>query len=257
MKKKILSVLLAMTMLTVPVIADTGITAPLSINAEAASEKLPKPTVKASVKDGKITLSWNKVKGAEAYGVYKYDAGTKKYKKVKITSKTKITISVEKSGTYKYRVYSLDKVNGKYKKGGYGYKKVTVKGDFVEEFMEGVEFGCSKKDFMNNFGGESECFQHSTAVAGKNDDGLLVMGNFEDGVLTSFCKNFPYSDDELERVIELFYDEEWTMVDEELAEKYLGENATVFRSPDDKHISSITISDDDKFIMVIIKKYKG
>ncbi len=256
MKKKLLSVLLALSLLTVPAVADVNADAPLSITAEAASTKLAKPTVKSSVKDGKITLSWNKVSGAEAYGVYKYDAGTKKYKKVKITSKTKITISVSKGGTYKYRVYSLDKVDGKYKKGEYAYKKVTVKLDFVSDFMEGIKFGCTEKEFMNSLGGEKKCTRVETAIAGENADGYIIMGNFENGKMESFGKNIPYSDSKLEEILDDFDENGWNMMGDDIAEQFLGDNSYILYSSDNKYISAVTITDDGKFIMVVIQERK-
>ena len=159
MKKKILSVLLALSLLSAPAFMTTDIELPYSINAEAA-EKLAKPTsVKATVKDGKITLSWKKVSGAEAYAVYKYNADAKKYEKVKTVTKTKVTISAKSAGTYKFRIYSMDKVNGKYKKGSYASKSVKVKGTSsssslpeISSINKGMKFGLSLKQVQKAHG---------------------------------------------------------------------------------------------------------
>lgn len=162
MKKKILSVLLALCMLAGPAVTNTAADVPFSANAEAATyKKLAKPTsVKASAKDGKITLSWKKVSGAEAYSVYKYNASTKKYVKVKTTTKTKLTVSAKNAGTYKFRIYSMDKVDGKYKKGNYAYKKVTVKSSSsskvslpeLSAVTKGMKLGLSLKQVQKAHG---------------------------------------------------------------------------------------------------------
>ncbi len=211
MKKKILSVLLALTMLTVPAVADANADAPLSITAEAASTKLAKPTVKATVKDGKITLSWKKVKGAEAYGVYKYNSSTKKYTKVKITSKTSITINVKKSGTYKYRVYSLDKVNGKYKKGNYSYKKVTVdlSSNVLDKVMEGIEFGDSKNEVIKTLGGKSEVVIVDNVILKPISSEEFYCYQFENNRLIGYGVAYEYSDEGFDKLVDIFDNDEW------------------------------------------------
>lgn len=218
MKKKILSVLLALTMLTVPAVADTNADAPLSITAEAASSKLAKPTVKVKVKDGKITLSWNKVKGAEAYGVYKYNTSTKKYTKVKITAKTKITINVKKSGTYKYRVYSLDKVNGKYKKGGYSYKKVEVdlSNDILDEVMEGIELGDTKNEVIKVLGGRSKVVVDGDVVIKPVEDDGVFYYMFENNKLIAYGVGYDYSDEGFDKLLDIFDNDEWYCITEDI-----------------------------------------
>ncbi len=217
MKKKILSVLLALTMLTVPAVADTNTEAPLSITAEAASTKLAKPTVKTSVKDGKITLSWNKVSGAEAYGVYKYNASTKKYEKVKITSKTKITINVKKSGTYKYRVYSLDKVDGKYKKGNYSYKKVTVdlSKNVLDEVMEGIELGDTKNEVINALGGKSKLIIDGNLILKPNTADEIFCYQFENNRLNAYGVAYKYTDEGFDKMVDIFDNDEWVCLSDD------------------------------------------
>lgn len=180
MKKKILSALLALSLLSAPAFIDTSADLPYSINAEAV-EKLAKPTsVKATVKDGKITLSWKKVSGAEAYAVYKYNAGTKKYEKVKTVTKTKVTISAEDEGTYKFRIYSMDKVNGKYKKGNYASKSVKVSGSSsskvtlpeISDFNKGMEFGLSLKQVQKAHG-----FKDYTEIYNQYDSLYILVKN--------------------------------------------------------------------------------
>lgn len=235
MKKKILSVLLALTMLTVPAVADTNVDTPVSITAEAASTKLAKPTVKATVKDGKITLSWKKVKGAEAYGVYKYNTATKKYTKVKITSKTKITINVKKSGTYKYRVYSLDKVNGKYKKGNYSYKKVSVDLDknVLDEVMEGLKFGDSKSKVMKTIGEKDVLVYEGDVVIKPVSDDEIFYYRFENNKLTAYGVGYDYSDEGFEKLVKIFDNDEWICLTDDpttINKEDLSYNAMIFIS---------------------------
>ena len=233
MKKKILSVLLALTMLTVPAVADTNAEAPLSITAEAAT-KLAKPTsVQGTVKDGKITLSWKKVKGAEAYGVYKYNTKTKKYTKVKITTKTKITINVNgKAGTYKYRIYSLDKVDGKYKKGEYAYKKVTVKRDYAREFIDGSKFGISKKEFLALFSKYEITAEADDGYDLLLSDGTVISGLFENNKLTCIGAAYKYSESKKKELTTLLESNDWEKDTYGLAESVLGYDAEMYLSPD-------------------------
>lgn len=80
------------------------------------SSKLAAPTgIKATVSEEKIVLNWNKVSGAKAYRVYKYDSKTGKYLKYKDVSGTKCTVTGLKSGTkYSFKIYALTSENGKF-----------------------------------------------------------------------------------------------------------------------------------------------
>ncbi len=92
------------------------------------SSKLPAPTdITYSSTKTKITLKWKAVEGADAYRVYIYDTKTGKYKQYKTVKSATCSISGLKKGkTYKFRVMSLDSINGKYKSGGTS-KAVSVK----------------------------------------------------------------------------------------------------------------------------------
>lgn len=89
------------------------------ITAEAADTKLAAPTnVKAQAGDGKVTLTWDKVKGADAYRVYIYNAETGKYKKLKTVTSNKTTVKDLKNGeTYKFKVAAAVKDGKTYKSG--------------------------------------------------------------------------------------------------------------------------------------------
>lgn len=81
------------------------------------SSKLAAPTgLTASAKTEKtITLKWNKVSGASAYRVYKYDSSTGKFVKYKNVTKTTCKVSGLSAGTsYRFMVAALVKKDGKY-----------------------------------------------------------------------------------------------------------------------------------------------
>lgn len=87
---------------------------------EEADDQLASPdNIKASAKTkNSITLTWNKVKGADAYTVYIYKSSTGKYEEYKtVKSNTCVIKNLKKNTKYKFKVVALDKVNGKYKKG--------------------------------------------------------------------------------------------------------------------------------------------
>ncbi|MGN0657005.1 MAG: CAP domain-containing protein [Ruminiclostridium sp.] len=128
MKKIIAAFLIAAAVVAAPALSDSSSASPFCITAQAASEKLAKPSsLKATVSGKKITLSWNKVSGADAYRVYKYDTAKEKYVKLKDVKGTKLSINVSKYGDYKFLVRSLDKKNDKYILGNYSTVKATVK----------------------------------------------------------------------------------------------------------------------------------
>lgn len=61
-----------------------------------------------------VTLSWRKVKGADKYKVYKYNKNKKKYELYGTYNGSSCTVKGLKAGTdYKFRVYSVNVVNGK------------------------------------------------------------------------------------------------------------------------------------------------
>lgn len=87
---------------------------------ENNGDKLASPdNFKASSKTANtVTLTWDKVSGADAYTVYMYNSTTGKYEKYKTVSSNTCTVkSLKKNTKYKFKVAALDKVNGKYKEG--------------------------------------------------------------------------------------------------------------------------------------------
>lgn len=92
---------------------------PFAIAAEAADSKLAAPkNLKAAAGDGKVTLTWDKINGADAYRVYLYNAETKKYEKYKLIKGTKATVTgLENGKTYKFKVAAAVKSGKSYKTG--------------------------------------------------------------------------------------------------------------------------------------------
>ena len=121
MKKKILSLLLAMVMVLcmVPV---TGVFAdvnPAAVRSAAVSEKaaLSAPKIKTDVKvtAKTVTVSWNKVSGASGYRVYKKTSGGKWTTLKNIFGTRTLTFTDSNAkGVASYAVTAFKKVDGKY-----------------------------------------------------------------------------------------------------------------------------------------------
>lgn len=114
-KARILGAVLAGVM---ALAAAPQIVKPFDVVISAASDKLAAPAnIKASnVKQTSIKLTWDKVKGADKYRVYKYDTATKTFKTYKTVSTTSCTVKNLEAGTsYKFRVAALvETSSGKY-----------------------------------------------------------------------------------------------------------------------------------------------
>lgn len=100
--------------------------------ANAASKKTEATTqskyvIKLKASDtSSVKLSWKKTKRATGYRLYKYNTKTKKWEKIKTTSKISYTVKNLKAGTtYKFRVRSYTK-NGKKTTWGKYYETVKV-----------------------------------------------------------------------------------------------------------------------------------
>ena len=89
-------------------------------SAASSSSKTAAPSnFKASKTNNSVTLSWDKVDGADVYRVYKYNDKTGKYEKYKDVKSAKCTVSGLSANTkYKFKVVSYSKnKDGKYVKG--------------------------------------------------------------------------------------------------------------------------------------------
>lgn len=119
MKKRIISLVMALFIMAGAVLPDCGFNPVelFTIEAEAAEEIGVPRNVKAKVSGSKVTLTWDKVEGADAYRVYRYNSSTKKYTKVKNVAGNKAVITGLSSGTQRFKVAALVKVDGKYKAG--------------------------------------------------------------------------------------------------------------------------------------------
>ncbi|MGN1303949.1 MAG: RHS repeat domain-containing protein [Oscillospiraceae bacterium] len=101
----------------------------LFISASAASKLSAPSGIKAAAGTDKITLTWDKVSGADAYRVYMYDSNSKKFKKIMTTTETKTTITgLLSEESYRFMLSAVKK-NGKTYTGGENSKefKVTTK----------------------------------------------------------------------------------------------------------------------------------
>ena len=97
-------------------------------STKASSDKLPAATLKGKLKDGKLTLTWNKIDGAYGYRVYKYDAKSGKYKQIAFIKSNKKTVTGLSKGSYKFKVVAVEQKNGKNKNGeSSNALKVTIK----------------------------------------------------------------------------------------------------------------------------------
>lgn len=81
----------------------------------SAEDKLPAPeNVKVTVSGTSAVIKWDKVKGADAYRVYKYDSAKKKYVRVKTVSGTKATIKSLSKGKHYFKIAAAVKSGKKY-----------------------------------------------------------------------------------------------------------------------------------------------
>lgn len=84
-------------------------------------------TVKATAGNKKVSLSWNKVKGATGYQVY-MQAPNESFERIKVTENNSYTVkNLKKGATYKFRVRAYITVDGKNVYGGYKTFSVKVK----------------------------------------------------------------------------------------------------------------------------------
>ncbi|MGN0609150.1 MAG: fibronectin type III domain-containing protein [Oscillospiraceae bacterium] len=109
----------------IPTAEESGI----SISASAASKLSAPSGIKAAAGTDRITLTWNKVNGADAYRVYMYDSYSKKFKKIKTTAETKATVTgLKNNKTYYFMLSAVKKSGNSYVSGEYSKQfKVTTK----------------------------------------------------------------------------------------------------------------------------------
>ncbi|MGN1416279.1 MAG: fibronectin type III domain-containing protein [Oscillospiraceae bacterium] len=99
-------------------------------SASISAKSLSAPSsVKAVGGNGKVSLSWEKVKGADGYVVYIYNSSAKKYQMYKAVQSSKCVVSGLKNGTsYSFKVAAYVRSNGK-NVVGQKSKAVTVKSE--------------------------------------------------------------------------------------------------------------------------------
>ena len=103
MKKIVAGILLAGLISTsvIPVYAQAESPEVVYHYYEAYAGKLPAPDGldASSVSSDSVTITWDAVKGADAYYVYQYDKASKKYKMIDLVTKTKCKVSGLKAET--------------------------------------------------------------------------------------------------------------------------------------------------------------
>lgn len=83
----------------------------------AASQVLPKPVITSIYKDSVVTLSWEKIKGAEKYIIFRQNK-EKKYEKIATTTECSYSDEdVVANKRYKYKICALDITDGVRTKG--------------------------------------------------------------------------------------------------------------------------------------------
>ena len=90
---------------------ETDFSNEITVTPKTAEEK-QYPAVLKSVKDNKIGLKWNKVQGAEKYGIAVYQAN--QWKVVKQVNGSVTTWTSPKVNSGDYRMVVLAKVNGQW-----------------------------------------------------------------------------------------------------------------------------------------------
>ena len=106
MKKKLFSKLAAAALAASMVIG----TATTSLSTYAANLNQVTGLSVVERDEDELTLKWKKVAGADGYLLYRYNTNTKKWQKIKTTSKTRYEVEHLKAGTkYHFAVRAYDK----------------------------------------------------------------------------------------------------------------------------------------------------
>ncbi|MGN0657006.1 MAG: hypothetical protein ACI4KR_09440 [Ruminiclostridium sp.] len=259
MKKQIAAVLLTAAMLTAPVIIDSPAAAPFCITAEAASAKLAKPTsLKASVSGKKITLSWEKVSGAEAYRIYQYDSEKEKYVKVKDITKNKTTITVKKTGTYKFKISSLDKQDGKFVVGNGATVKATVKSSSssntseLDEVFSGLSWGMSKEEVIKKKNFKKYTNDDDIIFYSKSDD-VTYFYQFKNDKLNIYGLSYKYSSSNYKKAKKLFTDYGWSLADKiEDSVSKDGYSFDILIYTKDNRMGTVAYDKDKQYVMTTV-----
>lgn len=130
--KKLTSIITALAVMlsASAVLPFYDISSPLAIETSAYSKlKAPTGLIYSPASNGKIALSWNTVKGAEGYVIYRYKNGS--WVKLATTTKNTVVISGITGGkNYYYKIAALDKINRKYYRGEFcDFIKVQINYD--------------------------------------------------------------------------------------------------------------------------------
>lgn len=171
----------------------------ISVNVSAAENKLPAPmNIKASVTKTTITLSWDKVGGADAYMVYIFNTETDEYENYKTVKETTCTAKgLAENTTYKFKVAALVENKGKYsvqtksdkivvktsgaKKKANSLTKRTTPGEFVIPMG-----GDSIEDVLKNSGIANWVDSGASKVAAYSYSGTVLVSGIKSIVVYHF-----------------------------------------------------------------------
>lgn len=169
MKKRLFAAIAAAALMTAGTAAlpvFTGSDTTYSITASAAVSKLPAPTGLSYLAEGtgQIRLTWDNVYGADGYVVYRFNALTGNWTKMKSVRSNHLTISGIKSGkTYYYKVAPLRGYKGKYYR-GYFSDYIAVKYNYAETPLS--ESGNISQQKQQEF--LASYYKSDLSVSGKN-----------------------------------------------------------------------------------------
>lgn len=147
----------------------------------ATKPATPKNLTASSVSDNSITITWSKVKGATGYRVYKYNAETKKWEKIKTTTEKNYTVKgLEELTEYKFRVKAYKKVDNVilWGQATATFKAITEKypnSKVVTKTDGGVKLYEITSDTAKKIKNSDSTFVRYPAYEGKSADGKTVV----------------------------------------------------------------------------------
>lgn len=121
----------------------------------------------SSIKNGKTTLKWSAVKGADKYQIYKYSSG--KWKRVNTTDKKSCSIKASKGNKFKVRALVV-------------YNKKNIYGDFSSSVEVGtslIGYAKAKSIALNDAGLKESQIRDYEASLEKASSGYIYEIDFE------------------------------------------------------------------------------
>lgn len=132
-----------------------------------------KTAITANRSNDKVSLTWDKVKGATGYQVYYSDNG-RKFTKLKTTTKTSFsTTKLEKDSSFQFKVRAYSRVNGKTYYGAFS--------DVVDvDKVNTADISIAIKDLGNQVEFEISGLDFSEMIDPLNVQGENISGSYDD-----------------------------------------------------------------------------